>query len=115
MRSPFVTKTFTGGEDTMSDVTDQVEKQVKAGKRVVDRTFHVVEDQVAPMVKRIGPALSTRRARIASGVMVGALLALGIGMLAYQRRRRSSLASRIQHALPDEVVARANAIKRALG
>jgi hypothetical protein len=99
----------------MSPMTDQVEKQMKAGKRVVDRTFHVVEDQVAPMVKRIGPAMSTRRARVASGLMVGALLALGIGMLVYQRRQRSTLASRIKSALPDEVVARATAIKRALG
>jgi uncharacterized protein HemX len=95
-------------------MTDQVEKKVKAGRRVVDRTFHVVEDQVAPMVKRVSPAMSTRRARIASGVMVGALLALGIGMLAYRRRQRQTLASRIQ-ALPDELVARAEAIKRALG
>ena len=98
----------------MSAMTDQVEKKVKAGRRVVDRTFHVVEDQVAPMVKRVSPAMSTRRARIASGVMVGALLALGIGMLAYRRRQRQTLASRIQ-ALPDELVARAEAIKRALG
>ncbi|HEX7263675.1 MAG TPA: hypothetical protein VF383_05810 [Candidatus Dormibacteraeota bacterium] len=99
----------------MSAMTDQVEKQVKAGKRVVDRTFHVVEEQVAPIVKRVGPAMSTRRAQIASGVVVGALLALGIGMVVFQRRRRSTLAARIQRALPDEVVARANAIKRALG
>ena len=96
----------------MSAMTDQVEKKVKAGRRVVDRTFHVVEGQVAPIVKRVSPAMSTRRARIASGVMVGALLALGIGMLAYRRGQRRTLASRIQ-ALPDELVARADAIKRA--
>jgi hypothetical protein len=114
MRSPFAMKTITGGEDAMSAMTDQVERKVKAGRRVVDRTFHVVEEQVAPMVKRVGPAMSTRRARIASGVMVGALLALGIGMLVYQSRQQRTLASRIQ-ALPDELVARAEAIKRALG
>lgn len=98
----------------MSAMTDQVEKKVKAGRRVVDRTFHVVEDQVAPMVKRVGPAMSTRRAQIASGVIVGALLAFGIGMLVYRRRQRQTLTSRIQ-SLPDELVARAEAIKRALG
>lgn len=98
----------------MSAMTDKVEKKVKAGRRVVDRTFHVVEDQVTPVVKRVGPAMRTRRAQIASGVMVGVLLAVGIGMLVYQRRQHRTLASRIQ-ALPDELVARAGAIKRALG
>ena len=114
MRSPFVTKTDTGGEDAMNAMTDKVEKKVKAGRRVVERTFHVVEDQVTPMVKRVGPAMSTRRARIASGVLVGAFLALGIAMLVYRRRERRTLVSRIQ-ALPDELVARAEAVKRALG
>lgn len=89
----------------MSSMTNQVAQQVKAGRQVVDRTFHLVE-------KRVGPMMSTRRARIAAGALVAAV-ALGLGMLAYRRRRRRpTLASRIQQVVPDELVARA---KRALG
>jgi hypothetical protein len=89
----------------MSSITDQVGQQVTAGRQVMDRTFHLVE-------KQVGPIISTRRARIASGALLATAVALGLGMLAYRRRRRRTLASRIQQVLPDELVARA---KRALG
>ncbi len=92
----------------MRVVTGQLGQQVKAGRRVMDRTFHVVENRVAP-------AMSTRRAQIAAGAVVVGVGALCIGVLAYRRRRRKTLGSRIQEALPDELVARAGAIKRALG
>jgi len=92
----------------MSPVTDQLERQVKAGRRVMDRTFHVVE-------RRVAPAISTRRVQVASAMMIAALVMVGVGMLAYRQRRRRTLASRIQDVLPDELIERAGAIKRALG
>jgi hypothetical protein len=92
----------------MSPVTDQLERQVKAGRRVMDRTFHVVE-------RRVAPAMSTRRVQVASAMMIAAFVVVGVGILAYRRGRHRTLASRIQEVLPDELVERAGAIKRAFG
>ena len=48
-----------------------------------------------PAIKEIDP-----RAGMAA-VLVVALVAAGVGFVLYRRRRRLSLASRLQHALPD--------------
>ena len=90
----------------MNAVTDKIERQVKAGRQVIDRTFHVVEDQVAPVV-------SSRRAQMASAILIVSMVALGVGMLVYRRRRRT-LASRLQDVLPEQLV-RNRVVKRALG
>jgi len=71
----------------------------------VDRTFHLVEKQVVPV-------MSTRRAQVASGVVIAAIVVLGVGILVYRRSRHRTLASRIKGVLPDELRA---PIKRALG
>lgn len=91
----------------MNAVTDQIERRVKAGRRVMDRTFHVVEDQVAPV-------MSSRRAQVTSAVVIVSMLAIGAGILAYGRRRRRTLASRLQDVLPEQLM-RTRAVKRALG
>jgi hypothetical protein len=75
----------------MNAVTDQIERRVKAGRRVMDRTFHIVED-----------------------VVIVSMLAIGAGILAYGRRRRRTLASRLQDVLPEQLM-RTRAVKRALG
>jgi hypothetical protein len=90
----------------MNAVTDQIERQVKAGRRVMDRTFHVVEDQVAPV-------MSSRRAQVTSAIVIVTMVAIGAGMLVYRRRRRT-LASRLQDVLPEQLV-RNRAVKRAFG
>lgn len=92
----------------MSAVTDQLERQMKAGRRVMDRTFHVVERQVKPV-------MSTRRAQAVSAAMIASVVLVVAGVIAYRRRRRRTLVSRIQGVLPEELVERAGAIKRALG
>jgi hypothetical protein len=91
----------------MNAVTDQFERQVKAGRRVMDRTFHVVEDQVAPV-------MSSRRAQVTSAVVIVSIVAIGAGILAYRGRRRRTLASRLQDVLPEQLM-RNRAVKRALG
>ena len=48
-----------------------------------------------PTIKEIDP-----RAGMAA-VLVVAIVAAGVGFMLYRRRRRLSLASRLQHALPD--------------
>lgn len=72
----------------------------------MDRTLHLVE-------KQVGPVLSTRQARVAAGVMIGAIVALGIGMIVYRRVARPNLASRIKRLLPEDL--RPSSIKHALG
>jgi hypothetical protein len=74
----------------------------------MDRTFHVVE-------KQVGPAMSTRRVQVISGLVVIGVVACAAGVMVYRRRRPRTLASRLSDALPDELVERAGAIKRALG
>lgn len=90
----------------MSAVTNKLERPVKAGRRAMDRTFRVVE-------KQVGPAMGTRRAQVISGMVVLTAIACGAGLMAYRRRRPRTLLLRIQDALPDELVERAGAIKRA--
>lgn len=90
----------------MNTVTDQIERQVKAGRRVMDRTFHIVEDQMAPV-------MSSRRAQVISAVVIVSIVAIGAGVLAYRRRHRT-LASRLQGVLPEQLM-RTRAVKRALG
>jgi hypothetical protein len=106
MRSTFMAKLIPEREDAMNAVIGRIERQVNAGRRVMDRTFHLVE-------KQVGPAMSTRRAQIAAGVMIGAIVVLSIGMIAYRRHRRPTLASRIRRVLPEEL--RLHSIKRSLG
>jgi len=90
----------------MSGVTQQIERQVKAGRHMANRTFHVVEEQV-------GPVMSTRRAQVASSVVLAVLIAVGAGLIVYRLRRHPTLVSRIEKVLPHEL--RPSAIKRALG
>jgi sensor c-di-GMP phosphodiesterase-like protein len=52
------------------------------------------------------------RAGIAAGVLIAAI-ALGVGFVIYRRRRRRSLAARLQNALPDVGELRAS-LKRPL-
>lgn len=106
----------------MNAMTDQLGRQVKAGRRVMDRTLQMVEKQVGPamkqvgpLIKQVGPVMGTRRGRVASAAVLAAVAAMGVGMLVYRRRKRRTLASRLQRVLPDELVARAGALKRALG
>jgi hypothetical protein len=91
----------------MSAVTGQVGRQVMAGRRVVDRTFQIVE-------KQVGPAMSNRRARVATGVLVASAALVGIAVMANRRRRRRTLVARLQRILPAEM-RRAPVVKRALG
>jgi hypothetical protein len=97
-RSHFMAKLFADRED--------IEKRVKAGREAMDRTLHLVE-------KRVGPVMSTRRAQVASGVIIAAVVMLGVGMLVYRRRRHPTFASRIEKVIPDEL--RPSSIRRAFG
>ena len=78
----------------VSALKEEIGEKVQAGRRVMDQTLHVVETQVVP-------ALKTRRAQIASGVVLLGLVTVGIGVLVVRRGRRRTLASRLQRYLGD--------------
>src|SRR3989442_10488900 len=103
--SELMTKLFAGREGAITNRIDEIERQVMAGRKAMDRTVHLGEKQVVPV-------LSTRRAQVASGAILFAFVALGVGILVYRRRRRPTLASRIRKVLPEDLRPR---IKRALG
>lgn len=102
-----MTRFFAEREAAVNAVTDELGRGLRASRQVMDRTFHVVE-------KKVAPTLSTRRAQIAAGAILGAVVGIGAAILVYRRRRRRTLASRIQRVLPEQLV-RARAVKRALG
>lgn len=74
----------------LDDLTDRV----KAGRETVGDSF-----------EEIGERLDMTQIAVA-GIVAGvaiAALAVGIGMVVYRRRRRRTLAERLQGALPDSV------------
>ena len=79
----------------MSTLADDINKQINAGRKSIERSMDDVKDIDMPNLPPAG--------LIAAGV-VGAVLAVGIvGWLVYRSRRRRSLVQRLQDALPDSV------------
>lgn len=74
--------------------------QVAAGRETIDRSMDQIRKQI--------DAVSVSRGQIvAAGVMIGAVAA-GLGLIVYRRRRRrQSLAQRLQSALADSMSAAA--------
>ena len=75
----------------MIDLTTEIEKKVKDGYEEVDHLVGVLAKSVQS---------SDRNLRLAAGVALASLAALGLGVVVYRRRRRHSLASRVHDALP---------------
>lgn len=79
----------------MSTLTDDISKQINAGRKSIERSMDDVKDMEMP---KLPPA-----ALVAAGV-VGAVVAVGIvGWLVYRSRRRRTLVQRLQDAIPDSV------------
>lgn len=78
----------------MGLLMDAINDQAKAGRKTITLAAGEVKDAVE--------ALDSPRARwLAAGVLVaGAAAAVGMGVILYRRRRRT-LAQRLQRALPD--------------
>jgi hypothetical protein len=74
----------------MSNLTDQIDRQVKAGTALVKNA----KSKVAPV--------DSPRNRMAAGLFVVALAA-GAAMIIYSRRRRQTLAQRLSKAVPGSV------------
>ncbi len=77
----------------MSTMVGEVSERVKAGRETIGKSLDDVRGQIDPgSVARVG---------IGAGAVV--LLVAGLALVIYRRRRRPSLAERLQDALPDQV------------
>jgi sensor c-di-GMP phosphodiesterase-like protein len=79
----------------MSTVAGEITNQVREGRKTLERSFSEMQEQ-------IGSENMSRAGMVVAGVMVTAL-AVGLGWMVYQRRRRRSLIQRLQAAIPDTV------------
>jgi hypothetical protein len=74
----------------MSNLTDQIDRQVKSGTALVKNAKSRLEPVDSP------------RNRMAAGLFLAALAA-GAAMIIYSRRRRQTLAQRLSKAVPGSV------------
>src|SRR5712692_10954501 len=74
----------------MSSLTDQIDRQVKSRTALVENA----KSKLAPV--------DSPRNRMAAGLLLAALAA-GAAMIIYSRRRRQTLAQRLQKAVPGSV------------
>jgi sensor c-di-GMP phosphodiesterase-like protein len=79
----------------MSTFAGEITSQMKESRKTVERSLSDIQDQ-------IGAENISRAGIVVAGVMVTAL-AVGLGWMVYQRRRRRSLFERLQAAIPDAV------------
>ncbi len=79
----------------MSTISDEVQSQISAGRKTIDRSLEDLEDLDMGDVPE--------RALVAAGVVAG-LVAFGIvGWMVYRSLRRRPLVQRLQDSLPDSV------------
>jgi hypothetical protein len=79
----------------MSTLAGEITAQMKEGRETIDRSISDIQGQ-------IGAENMSRAGMVVAGMMVAAL-AVGVGWMVYQRRRRRSLFERLQAAIPDTV------------
>ncbi len=78
----------------MSTIAEQINDQITAGRRTIERSLNDVKDLEMPDVPPVA---------IAAGV-AAALMAFGVlGWLIYRSRRRKTIVQRLQDAVPDGV------------
>jgi hypothetical protein len=78
----------------MSTIAGQINDQITAGRRTIERSLNDVKDLEMPDVPPVA---------IAAGV-AAALMAFGVlGWLIYRSRRRRTIVERLQEAVPDGV------------
>jgi len=89
--SPAVLARYFLMRDEMSELTSEIEKKVMDGYEDVDRLVGVLAKSVQS---------SDRNLRLAAGVSLASVAALGLGVVVYRRRHRRTLGSRLHDALP---------------
>ena len=79
----------------MRSLTEEINDQLKTGRRTVDRSMGEIQKQFR--------GADLRRVRVlAAGALIAALAA-GAGIVVYRRLRRRTLARRLQDALPGSI------------
>ena len=79
----------------MSTLADDINKQINAGRKLMERSLDDLTDMEMPKLPPAG--------LVAAG-LVTAVVAVGIvGWLVYRSRRRRTIMQRLQDALPDSV------------
>src|SRR2546430_7907638 len=82
-------------EAEMSTLADDINKQIGAGRKSMERSLDEMKEMEMPKLPPAG--------LVAAG-LVTAVVAVGIvGWLVYRSRRRRTLVQRLQAALPDSV------------
>jgi hypothetical protein len=79
----------------MSAFADEIERQVKAGRKEVGRTLEMLDSRVRPAARR--------RGRLIAAILLAAVAAFSVGMAVERRRRPRTLADRLHKVLPDAV------------
>jgi hypothetical protein len=79
----------------MSTIADEIRSQVKVRQKTIERSIADVHSQ-------IDREAMTRVGMIVTGV-VALGVAVGVGWMLYQRRRRRSLVERLQDVIPNSV------------
>jgi hypothetical protein len=74
---------------------DQVEGMSVGPREQLQQKLAVIEMRARDMAQRHG--------RLATGIAIGAATVLGVGMLIYRRRQKSSMMKRTRRAIPDSV------------
>ena len=74
---------------------DEVERMGVGPREQLQQKLAVIEMRARDLAQRHG--------RLATGLAVGAAAVLGVGMLIYRRRQKSSMIKRAQRAIPDSV------------
>ncbi len=86
----------------MSTMTDDINDQIQAGRKTIERSLSDMRGMEMPEVPR---------GVVAAG-MVTAVLAIGIvGWMLFRSRRRRPLIQRLQDAIPDSVRDRAEGLR----
>jgi hypothetical protein len=79
----------------MGTFAGEITSQMKEGRKTIERSLSDMQEQIdSEDISRAG--------MVVAGLMVAAL-AVGVGWMVYQRRRRRSLIERLQAAIPDAV------------
>jgi uncharacterized protein HemX len=90
--------------EEMTDAQKTIEELVQDGREDVDRVIGMLATSVRS---------SSPRRRMAAGIALASVAAIGIGVVVFRRRRRQTLAARLQKALPDSMRELPDALKPA--
>jgi hypothetical protein len=79
----------------MGTLAGEITNQMKEGRKTIERSMSAMQDEIS--------SENMSRAGMVVACVIVTALAVGVGLMVYQRRRQRSLIERIQAAIPDAV------------